>query len=98
MLLNDTQKINYLLSAVRPERSLASVYSQIQTCEDLQFRDEAMRADGLLHATHLPTKARGLVATRSPAALTDAVTPVLITSAEKRQNRGAANKSDRGCD
>jgi hypothetical protein len=116
MTLNDTQKINYLLSAIRPERSLASVYSQIQTaqvrgnitfvqaCDDLQFRDEAMRADDLLHATHLPTKARGFVATIAPAALTDKVTPVLISTADKRQNRGAASKSGlvpclvKGCD
>ncbi len=107
MTLNDTQKINYLLSAIRPERSLASVYSQIQTaqvrgtitfvqaCDDLQFRDEAMRADDLLHATHLPTKARGFVATIPaipPAALTDKIIPVLITAADKRQNRGAAKQ------
>jgi hypothetical protein len=65
MNLNDTQKINYLLSAIRPERSLAPVYSQIQTqqvrgqisfeqaCDDLQFQAEALRADDLLHAIHL---------------------------------------------
>jgi hypothetical protein len=31
LVLNDTQKINYLLSAIRSERSLAPVYSQIQS-------------------------------------------------------------------
>jgi hypothetical protein len=98
------------LSAVRPERSLASVYSQIQTsqvrgnitfpqaCEDLQYRDEAIRADDLLHAAHLPTKIRGLAATNPPAAkavsLLDKVTPALITTADKRQNRKPTDKPD----
>ncbi len=107
LLLNDTQKINYLLSAARPERSQASVYAAIQTaqvrgnitfvqaCEDLLFRDEAIRADDLLHAAHLPTKVRGLAtASVAPAALTDAVTPVLITTADKRQNKVATKKAD----
>ncbi len=115
LVMNDTQKINYLLSAVRPERSLAPVYSQIQTsqvrgnitvvqaCEDLQFRDEAIRADDLLHAAHLPTKIRGLVApTVPPANLSDTV--ALITTADKRQNKVASKKTDqtpcmvKGCD
>jgi hypothetical protein len=72
--LNSTQKINYLLSAIRPERSLASVYSQIQTeqvrgtitferaCDDLRFRCEALRADDLLHVMHQPTRVRALLA------------------------------------
>jgi hypothetical protein len=115
--LNDTQKINYLLSAVRQERSLAAVYSQIQTaqvrgnitfvqaCEDLQFRDEAIRADDLLHAAHLPTKVRGLAAnpappstlgasSAQPATLTDKVTPALITTADKRQNKVGTAKAE----
>jgi hypothetical protein len=115
MVMNDTQKINYLLSAVRPERSLAPVYSQIQTaqvrgnitfvqaCEDLQFRDEAIRADDLLHAAHVPTKIRGLVAPAvSPANLSDTV--ALITTADKRQNKVASKKTEptpcmvKGCD
>jgi hypothetical protein len=115
MVMNDTQKINYLLSAVRPERSLALVYSQIQTaqvrwnitfvqaCEDLQFRDEAIRADDLLHAAHLPTKIRGLVApTVPPANLSDTV--VLITTTDERQNKVASKKTEltpcmvKGCD
>jgi hypothetical protein len=107
LVLNDTQKINYLLSAVRPERSLASVYSQIQAaqvrgnitfaeaCVDLEFRDEAIRADDLLHAAHLPTKVRGLVANPvKPATLTDKVTPALITTADKRQNKVGTAKAE----
>jgi hypothetical protein len=101
LVMNDTQKISYLLSAVRPERSLAPVYSQNQTaqvrgnitfvkaCEDLQLRDEAIRADDLLHAAHLPTKVRGLVVpTVPPANLSDTV--ALITKADKRQNKVAS--------
>jgi hypothetical protein len=107
LLLNDTQKINYLLSAVRPERSLASVYAQIQTeqvrgtitfaqaCVELQYRDEAIRADDLLHAAHLPTKVRGLVAEPvKPAALADKVSTALITTADKRQNKVGTTKAE----
>jgi hypothetical protein len=73
--MNSTQKINYLLSAFRPERALASVYSQIQSeqvrgtitfeiaCQDLRYRCEALRADDLLHAAHQSTKVRALMAT-----------------------------------
>jgi hypothetical protein len=72
--MNSTQKINYLLSVIRPERALASVYSQIQTeqvrgtitferaCQDLRFRCEALRADDLFHATQQTTKVRALLA------------------------------------
>jgi hypothetical protein len=72
--LNGTQKINYLLSAIRPERTLASVYAQIQTqqvrgtitfemaCEELRFRCEELRADDLLHAAHQSSKVRALLA------------------------------------
>jgi hypothetical protein len=71
---SDTQKINYLLSAIRHERSLASVYTMIQTdqlrgrvtfeqaCEDLRYRCEAMRADDLLNTTARPAKVRALLA------------------------------------
>jgi hypothetical protein len=72
---SDTQKINYLLSAIRHERTLASVYTMIQTdqlrgrvtfeqaCEDLRYCCEAMRADDLLNATARPAKVRALLAT-----------------------------------
>ncbi len=122
--LNDTQKINYLLSAIRPERSLAPVYSQIQTqqvrglitfeqaFDDLQLRAEALRADDLLHAIHLTTKVRGMVAanTVSPTAvkpplLALGTVPALITTAaDKHQNRTPAGKAEQvayaaqGCD
>jgi hypothetical protein len=73
LVLNGTQKINYLLSAIRSESSLAPVYSQIQTdqvrgritfgqaCDDLRFRCEALCADDLLHSAVQPTKVRGLL-------------------------------------
>jgi hypothetical protein len=75
VMMTSTQKINYLLSAIRPERALASVYSQIQTeqvrgtitfetaCQDLRFRCEALRADDLFHATQQSTRVRALLAT-----------------------------------
>jgi hypothetical protein len=58
--LNDTQKLGYLLSAIRHEKDLGGVYVQLQTdqlrgkvmfeqaCQELHFRCEAIRADNLL--------------------------------------------------
>jgi hypothetical protein len=58
--LTDTQKLSYLLSAIRHENSLQSVYSQLQSeqlrgtvtfdqaCQELHHRVEAMRADDYL--------------------------------------------------
>jgi hypothetical protein len=60
VVMNETQKIGYLLSGIRPERSLQSVYVNIQqsqirggitfeeACADLHHRCEAIRADELL--------------------------------------------------
>ncbi len=93
MTLNDTQKINYLLSAMRPERSLASVYSLIQAkqvrgtitfekaCNDLRFRCETLRADDLLHASHQSTKVRGLLAAGEPARGSDSALDMHATPA-----------------
>jgi hypothetical protein len=113
MTMNDTQKINYLLSAIRPERSMASVYSYIQTeqvrgtitfeqaCKDLRFRCEALRADDLLHDANQPVRVRGLLAapeTTSASdlapALASASTRALITTADKRLNRGTIKKKE----
>jgi hypothetical protein len=86
LVLHDTQKINYLLSAIRSERSLAPVYSQIQTdqvrgritfeqaCDDLRFRCEALRADDLLRSAVHTTKVRGLVAVGDSSSVTSGVT------------------------
>ncbi len=123
MTMNDTQKINYLLSAIRPERSMASVYSHIQTeqvrgtitfeqaCKDLCFRCEALRADDLLHAANQPVRVRGLLAAPEASSASDlapapasASTRALITTADKRQNRGTIRKKEvvicsaTGCD
>jgi hypothetical protein len=99
MVIHGTQKINYLLSAMRHERSLASVYAQIQTeqvrgtitfeqaCDDLHYRCEAMRADDLLALANQPAKVRGLVSSTSE--LPETGSRALITTADKRQNRGA---------
>jgi hypothetical protein len=58
--LTDIQKLGYLLSAIRHEKSLQAVYSQLQSeqlrgtvsfdqaCRELHHRVEAMRADEFL--------------------------------------------------
>jgi hypothetical protein len=60
VVMNDTQKIGYLLSGIRPEKTLQSVYVNIQqdqirggitfedACADLHHRCKAIRADELL--------------------------------------------------
>jgi hypothetical protein len=65
--LNNTQKLGYLLSAIRHERDLNGVYVQLQTdqlrgkvtfeqaCQELHFRCEAIRADALLDSRYKPT-------------------------------------------
>ena len=67
IILNDTQKLGYLLSAIRHERDLSAVYVQLQTdqlrgkvtfeqaCQELHFRCEAIRADALLDSRFKPT-------------------------------------------
>jgi hypothetical protein len=64
--LNDTQKLGYLLSAIRHEKDLGGVYVQLQTdqlrgkvtfeqaCQELHFRCEAIRADNLLDSKFRP--------------------------------------------
>ncbi len=105
MVLNDTQKINYLLSAMRPERSLASVYSLIQAkqvrgtitfekaCNDLRFRCEALRADDLLHASHQSTRVRGLLATGESLGGSD---PVPVATATPALITTAAKRQNQG--
>ena len=73
--MNDTQKIGYLLSGIRQEKQLQSVYVALQdkqlrggitfedACDDLHHRCEAIRADELM-ATSVrgqPQKALGLL-------------------------------------
>ena len=69
VVLNDTQKLGYLLSAIRHEKDLSVVYTQLQTdqlrgkvtfeqaCQELHFRCEAIRADTLLDTQFRPTRA-----------------------------------------
>ncbi len=78
---------------MRPERSLASVYSLIQAkqvrgtitfekaCSDLRFRCEALRADDLLHASHQSTRVRGLLAAGESLGGSDPVPDVPVTPA-----------------
>jgi hypothetical protein len=80
IMMNDTQKIGYLLSGIRPEKSLQAVYVALQdkqlrgaitfedACEDLHHRCEAIRADELLSTPVREAK-------------------VLVSTQAKRQNK-----------
>ncbi len=72
--MGDTQKLGYLLSAIRHEKDLQSVYSQLQSdqlrgaitfdqaCLELHHRCDAIRADELLDSTiRSPGKTLGLL-------------------------------------
>jgi hypothetical protein len=75
IVFSDTQKVNYLLSAIKHERNLQPVYVQIQTdqlrgritfdqaCDELHYRCETNRADELLNAQVKSTKVRGFLST-----------------------------------
>jgi hypothetical protein len=72
-IFNEQQKIQYLLTAVRNERTLASSYNYIQTevtrgritfaeaVDDITVRCEATRADEILASPAVDGKRRGLV-------------------------------------
>jgi hypothetical protein len=74
IVFGDTQKINYLLSAIKHERSQQPVYVQIQTdqlrgritfeqaCDDLRYRCESNRADEMLNSQVKSSKVRGFIA------------------------------------
>jgi hypothetical protein len=83
VVMNDTQKIGYLLSGIRQEKSLEAVYVALQdkqlrggysfeeACSDLHHRCDAIRADEMLD-----TPVRGQQ-------------KVLISTQAKRQNKEA---------
>jgi hypothetical protein len=112
VVFGDTQKINYLLSAIKHERTMQPVYVQIQTdqlrgritfeqaCEDLRYRCETNRADELLGTTARTTKVRGLVARGElPLCTTHShstTTPALITTENKRQNSPSTRQPKKG--
>jgi hypothetical protein len=74
--MNDTQKIGYLLSGIRQERSLQAVYVALQdkqlrgvvtfeeACDDLHSRCEALRADELLATPVHDTHPKALISTQ----------------------------------
>jgi hypothetical protein len=76
IFMNDTQKIGYLLSGIRQERSLQAVYVALQdkqlrgavtfeeSCEDLHARCEALRADEMLATPVHDTNPKVLVSTQ----------------------------------
>jgi hypothetical protein len=75
--MHDTQKIGYLLTGIRQEKSLDSVYVALQTaqrrgdttfeeaCDDLHHRCEAIQADELLYTQVKDTGRKLLVSTQS---------------------------------
>jgi hypothetical protein len=74
IFMTDTQKLGYLLSAIRHEKDLQGVYVQLQSeqlrglisfdqaCQELHHRCEAMRADELLDRNVVSTN-RALLST-----------------------------------
>jgi hypothetical protein len=113
IVFGDTQKINYLLSAIRHERSMQPVYVRIQTqlrgritfeqaCNDLRYCCETQRADELLGTTARTTKVLGLLTTGEPPAsplctIHTTPTTALITTANKRQNAPRPKKESTPC-
>ncbi len=93
----NNQKVHYLLSSIRHEKSLVFMYENLQTqqsrgtltfdlaCDDLQLRCEAIKTDELLSvATRQQT---ALVAVDTPASVPATITPpvpALISTEHKR--------------
>jgi hypothetical protein len=90
IMMNDTQKIGYLLSGIRPEKLLQAVYVALQdkqlrgaitfeeACEDLHHRCEAIRADELLSTPVREAK-------------------VLVSTQAKRQNKDGPDVEQGPC-
>ncbi len=74
-MMNETQKVGYLLSGIRSERTLQSIYVSIQqsqirggitfdeACADLHYRCEAIRAGELL-STPIHGAKKALITTK----------------------------------
>jgi hypothetical protein len=89
--MNDTQKLGYLLSAIRHEPALQSVYVQLQAdqlrgnvtfeqaCDELYFRCDAIRAD-----EYLDSNFRG-----GRKVLVSSDTTVLVSTESKKLNKEA---------
>jgi hypothetical protein len=101
----DNQKVHYLLSSIRHEKSLAFMYENLQTqhsrgtltfdlaCDDLQLRYEAIKTDELLSVA--PRQLAALVAIDTPAsvpATTAPPVPALISTEHKRLNAGRSSE------
>ena len=92
----DNQKVHYLLSAIRHEKSLAFMYENLQTqqsrgtltfdlaCDDLQLRYEALKSDELLSVT--PRHQAALVAVEPVPVTSDTSIPALISTEHKKLN------------
>ena len=99
----DNQKVHYLLTAIRHEKSLAFMYENLQTqqsrgtltfdlaCDDLQLRYEALKSDELLSAT--PRHQAALVAIEPVPVTPDTSVPALISTEHKRLNTGRPSEN-----
>ena len=93
----DNQKVHYLLSAIRNEKSLTFMYENLQTqqsrgtltfdlaCDDLQLRYEALKADELLTAS--PRQQPALVAAGLHDTSDPPSQPALLSTQQKRLNQ-----------
>ena len=92
----DNQKVHYLLTAIRHEKSLTFMYENLQTqqsrgtltfdlaCDDLQLRYEALKSDELLSVT--PRHQAALVAVEPVPVASDTSIPALISTENKKLN------------
>ena len=99
----DNQKVHYLLTAIRHEKSLAFMYENLQTqqsrgtltfdlaCDDLQLRYEALKSDELLSVT--PRHQAALVAVEPVPVTSDSSVPALLSTEHKRLNTGPSSEN-----
>ena len=101
----DNQKVHYLLSSIRHEKSLAFMYENLQTqqsrgtltfdlaCDDLQLRYEAIKTDELLSVA--PRQQAALVAIDTPVSVPATIVPsvpALISTEHKRLHAGRSSE------
>ena len=99
----DNQKVHYLLTAIRHEKSLTFMYENLQTqqsrgtltfdlaCDDLQLRYEALKSDELLSVT--PRHQAALVAVEPVPVTSDSSVPALLSTEHKRLNTGPSSEN-----
>ncbi len=101
----DNQKVHYLLSSIRHEKSLGFMYENLQTqqswgtltfdlaCDDLQLRYEAIKTDELLSVAPRQQAALVAVDTSVSVPVTPAPpVPALISTEHKRLHAGKSSE------